>query len=251
MDLWQGLGLDMDMHRVITLVGAGGKTSTMYRLAWEARRAGRRVILTTTTHIRPHPRIFLTGNADPVHLRRCLDRYGVITLGRRGQGHGPSGPKGPVSTALCGPAELEACREAADVVIIEGDGARLRPLKVPARWEPVILPGSNAIVALAGMDALGEPVEQVVHRSELACRLLGKAPTAPVTTDDVVTILSSPLGGRKSVPTQMPYRCILNKAEGFSRLARAREIQSALAERGILALATSFLPACRGGNTWF
>lgn len=251
MDLWGELGLDMDRHRVITLVGAGGKTSTMYRLAWEARRAGRRVIITTSTHIRPHPRIFLTANADPAHLGRCLDRYGVITLGRRGSGHRPSGPEGPATRALCGPAELAACRQAADVVLVEGDGARLRPLKVPACWEPVILPGTDAIVALAGMDALGEPVEQVVHRSELACRLLDKAPTAPVTPEDVVTILSSPRGSRKSVPAQVPYRCVLNKAEGPARLARAREIQAALACLGIQALPTSFLPACRGGSGWF
>ena len=60
MGLWSDLHLDMDRHRAVTLVGGGGKTTTMYALAREAREAGKRVIVTTTTHIMPHPRIFLT-----------------------------------------------------------------------------------------------------------------------------------------------------------------------------------------------
>ena len=55
MGLWSGLRLDMDRHRAVTLVGGGGKTTTMYALAREAREAGKRVIVTTTTHIMPTP----------------------------------------------------------------------------------------------------------------------------------------------------------------------------------------------------
>ena len=240
MNLWNELGLDMDRHRVVTLVGAGGKTSTMYRLAWEARRAGRRVIITTSTHIRPHPRIYLTADADPAHLRQCLDRYGILTLGRRERG-----------SVSCDGAALTACRSAADVVLVEGDGARLLPLKVPAPWEPVILPGTDAIVALAGMDALGQPMDQVVHRCALACRLLNKPATALVTEDDVADILSSPQGARKAVPREMDYRCVLNKAEGPVRAAQAADIRVKLERRGIRSAATFFCPACRGGNAWF
>ena len=32
-DLWSGLTLDMLRHRVVTLVGGGGKTTTLYALA--------------------------------------------------------------------------------------------------------------------------------------------------------------------------------------------------------------------------
>ena len=85
MGLWSGLRLDMDRHRAVTLVGGGGKTTTMYALAGEAREAGKRVIVTTTTHIMPHPRIFLTDDPDPEHLRQCLERHGIITLGTLGR----------------------------------------------------------------------------------------------------------------------------------------------------------------------
>lgn len=37
--------------RIISLAGAGGKTTAMYRLAWELSGLGKRVLVTTTTHI--------------------------------------------------------------------------------------------------------------------------------------------------------------------------------------------------------
>lgn len=82
MDTWGLLGLDMAEHRAVALVGAGGKSSTMYALARQARDTGRTVIVTTTTHIMPHPRLPLTDDPDPERLRALLARHGVITLGR-------------------------------------------------------------------------------------------------------------------------------------------------------------------------
>ena len=51
MGIWEQLGLDMARHRMVALVGAGGKTSTLYALARQAADSGRTVVVTTTTHI--------------------------------------------------------------------------------------------------------------------------------------------------------------------------------------------------------
>lgn len=40
-----------DLPRIISIVGAGGKTSTMYDLAEELAKKGARVLITTSTHI--------------------------------------------------------------------------------------------------------------------------------------------------------------------------------------------------------
>ena len=64
MGIWEKLRLEPDCHRVVALVGAGGKTSTLFALAREARAAGLTAIVTTTPHIRPHPRLPLTGETD-------------------------------------------------------------------------------------------------------------------------------------------------------------------------------------------
>ena len=53
MNLWEALKLDMNKHRAVAMVGGGGKSSTMYALARGARDAGKRVVVTTTTHMMP------------------------------------------------------------------------------------------------------------------------------------------------------------------------------------------------------
>ena len=65
------------------------------------------------------------------------------------------------------PFSEEECR-AADAVIIEADGARRLPVKFPAAWEPVIRPETTHIVAVAGLSALEQKPEEIVHRYTLA-----------------------------------------------------------------------------------
>ena len=51
MELWRRLALDPAAHRLVTLVGGGGKTTLLYALARQAVDAGYTVAVTTTTHI--------------------------------------------------------------------------------------------------------------------------------------------------------------------------------------------------------
>ena len=44
MGIWEQLHLNMAAHRLVALVGAGGKTSTLYALAKEGVEAGRREV---------------------------------------------------------------------------------------------------------------------------------------------------------------------------------------------------------------
>ena len=64
MGIWEQLGLDMARRRMVALVGAGGKTSTLYALARQAADSGRTVVVTTTTHILRHPGLPLRINTN-------------------------------------------------------------------------------------------------------------------------------------------------------------------------------------------
>jgi probable selenium-dependent hydroxylase accessory protein YqeC len=63
---------------VISIVGAGGKTTLMFRLAGELARVGHRVLTTTSTKIfRPNNEqssIVMTSN-DPIDVVRFANRY--------------------------------------------------------------------------------------------------------------------------------------------------------------------------------
>ena len=63
---------------------------------------------------------------------------------------------------------LEQLPELADRVIIEADGTKGLPLKVPNDHEPVIPAFADAVIAVAGLSALGCPLGEVCHRPELA-----------------------------------------------------------------------------------
>lgn len=238
--MWEKLELDLERVRVVTLVGGGGKSSTMYALARAARDRGKTVIVTTSTHILPHPGIFLTDDPQPDHLRACLAAHGVITLGTLGR-----------ADKLCGTGEIGVCKAVADVVIIEGDGARIKPLKVPADHEPVIPPESDGVVAVAGLDALGQPIGEICHRPERVAAFLGKSLEEEVTEADMAAILASPQGGRKCVGEGMVFRCLLNKADTPALERRGQAVAGLLAQKGIEAYLNHYTQEERGGTCWF
>ena len=53
MGVWERLDLHMDVHRLVALVGAGGKTSTLYALARQGVDNGKKVVITTPRHTPP------------------------------------------------------------------------------------------------------------------------------------------------------------------------------------------------------
>lgn len=239
MGLWNTLGLDMERHRLVALVGGGGKTTSLYALAHEARQAGNRVIVTTTTHMVPHPSLFLTGTTDRNMLRGLLEQYGIVTVGTLTR-----------EDKMTGAEDLSACKAEADIVLVEADGARLHPLKAPADHEPVIPAEADAVIALCGVDSLGGSIRVVCHRPERVAVLLDKPLDAIITPTDVAEVLLSTCGGRKSVG-DLPFRCILNKADTPERWAGAKEITDLLAAGGVIAAITYYTEEEQGGLCWF
>ena len=82
----EALRINLPEHAVISLTGAGGKTSMMLALGRELEAAGKRVVLTTTTHV-AHPDQFtddpdspyagisvICSDADPREICRQVNR---------------------------------------------------------------------------------------------------------------------------------------------------------------------------------
>lgn len=63
----------------------------------------------------------------------------------------------------------------ADITFLEADGAKRLPCKFPAAHEPVILPQSDIVLAVAGLSALYRPLGEVCFRVELACEAWNRA----------------------------------------------------------------------------
>ena len=152
---------------VLSFVGAGGKTSCILELAddWAAR--GKSVLVTTTVHMEEPKILGRTGWIDQPaeNIRKALETPGVVIAG--------SGSETPQKIrGLSEEVYIQAASKA-QAVLVEADGSRKIPVKVPGKNEPVIREDTTHILILTGASALGRPLDQVCHRLEYAKKILG------------------------------------------------------------------------------
>ena len=225
---------------VVSAVGAGGKTTALHRLAEEFARQGQQAVVTTSTHILEEDEPYFlraaagerladrklreAARAFADQVREKLDRFGQVWTGSPAPGGKLCGLPGSF---------LEQIRELGVPVLIEADGARKMPLKVPAGHEPVIDPRTTHVLSVYGLDAVGQKLETVCFRKEQAEKILKKNGTEPVTAEDIALLASSPEAGRKGCSEQAAYTVVLNKADNAERRETALAICSLLKDRGI------------------
>jgi probable selenium-dependent hydroxylase accessory protein YqeC len=195
------------LPEIVALTGAGGKTTLMLRLAREAREAGLRTLVTVTTKMH-HP------DAGPII-------YDAAELAGKDFAIYASGLD-EATGKLLGIAP-DAIPDGFDIVLVEADGAAHKPLTAPADHEPVIPPTTTTVVAVAGLDALGQPIS-AMHRSEVVARLSGESLDSPVTAAVVAAALSHPEGNTKGRPHAAQVIYILNKADDEFVLQQAKQV---------------------------
>ncbi len=166
--VWQALALDGRMERlragrgkapfVISFTGAGGKTSLIRRLACEGRERGLRVLVVTTTHMfRPKQFGVLTRSRGDV--RRMLQEESIAVVGKEA---------GELKITFVGTWFYEQICPMADLVLVEADGSRRLPLKVPGINEPVVPKNSDMVLSVLGLSALEKPAQKLCFRAEQA-----------------------------------------------------------------------------------
>ncbi len=149
---------------LLFVIGAGGKTSFLYRLQKELALVQKSALISTTT--------FIYDPGPPFHLYLCPEKEDL--------------PKGP----LLFPAVLGRWKEGRKIkgipadwckellglshhVLFEADGARGLPLKFLGRDEPVLPQAPSEVVLLIGARSFHQPLHATtVHRSELATEKL-------------------------------------------------------------------------------
>lgn len=205
----------------ICLVGGGGKTTVMYELAAAWAACGRRVLVLTSTHILCPADGSFAADAAAVHNLWQQRRYAVIGTPELATGKLTLPPQ----------SVYEALQLQSDVILCEADGSRHHPCKVPAEHEPVLLPDSDIVLAVAGMDALGRPLAQACQRPQLAAELLGCSAEKIIDAQMLVSLLLSEQGARKNVGARA-YYIVLNKCD-LLKAAQQKEMRRLLVRAGI------------------
>ncbi|GAB1431831.1 selenium cofactor biosynthesis protein YqeC [Spirochaetota bacterium] len=212
---------------LVSLVGGGGKTSLMFALAEDAASAGLSVMVTTTTRIFD-PRVE-SRRFDELLLEQGwginamhLQKIPGASACRRAETEG-SQATGLIVVAAAGteggkllpvdPARIDEARDW-DLVLVEADGAKCLPLKAPAAHEPVISAGSGLVMALIGLDCLGQKLdERTAFRPELVAKAAGMVFGEVIQARHLAALAASPAGCFKSAPTKALRLVILNKLD--------------------------------------
>lgn len=199
---------------ITVLVGGGGKTTTMLRLAAELSKKNK-VIVGTTTHIWPPDGIPLLENPTEQDLQKALSKQNLVCAGTLEQNTG--------KLTACSIAPARLCTYAA-YVLLEADGAKGMPLKAPHEREPAIPDETAMVLAVAGLDGLYKPVVEAAFRSPLYADILHVDQSHAVTPADAARVLLSDLGQHKGVRGHMRFAIILNKADTSARIRAAKEL---------------------------
>ncbi len=186
---------------IVAIVGAGGKTTTMFALAHALADRGLRVVTSKSTVIHApsmvrSPKLVISKPTSwSRELPEALKTHPIITVvtsnptPRRFEGIEPE-----MAPALLHDSD-------ADVLIVEADGARRRLLKLPADHEPAMPEGATTVLPVGCLAAVGTQLtRRFVHRPELAEQLLGLTTGATLTPANVVAVLLSEQAGLKSAP---------------------------------------------------
>ena len=178
---------------VTAFVGGGGKTSAIYELAKELSTQGYRVIVTTTTKMYI-PRL---DQVETLLIHPTIDDIKEAFFSSCCIGIGG----GVQDSKILGVTEeaLKRMKELADYILVEADGSKRLPIKVPGKYEPVIPNEAEHVIAVVGMSGLGQNLEDCCFRKEETMTLLGVNETHVISEEDLVKIITSSNGLQKGI----------------------------------------------------
>lgn len=158
-------------------VGAGGKTTLIHEQAARYRAQGKRVFVTTSTHMFIEPDTVLSDDPDVILAQ--LNRTGYVMAGI---------PEGEKIRSLSSETYERVCSYA-DVVLLEADGSNRKPVKCPNSTEPVLPDNVEEIVVVCGLQAIGKPLIEIAHRPELVKACLGAQDDTIITLEHIAVLL--------------------------------------------------------------
>ena len=243
-NITEALQLRIPPHAVISLTGAGGKTSLMTAWARELASEGRRTVITTTTHLQ-HPLSFEDESDSPYRgirvlfpedfmkngtpdteaaaekLEELLTEYGAALIVS-------ADPARPGKAMQPSDEIMECIFRAADAVLIEADGSRRKPFKWPMPLEPAVSDKTDITVCIAGLTALGQPTQDAMYGLDQLPEDLRRG---IVDEQLMSTVLASPDGGQKG--SRGEFRVFLNQADDEALFRSACRIRQILGIYGI------------------
>jgi molybdenum cofactor cytidylyltransferase len=214
--------LGLARRELVSIVGAGGKSTILFALGRDLTAAGARVILTTTTRVgadQPSEPICWSAEVADVEAAFMVGLPVFVAAGRA-----PGKIVGPSPEAI----DRLFAGTAPAYVVVEADGAHRMAIKAPADHEPVIPSASTTVIVVASLAAIGHPISEVAHRPERVAGLIGAQPGDLLTLEGAAAVMLHPHGGLEGIPDTARVVMVLTRA-GSAPAGLAADLATVLA----------------------
>jgi probable selenium-dependent hydroxylase accessory protein YqeC len=183
---------------IVSCVGAGGKKTTMFRLAMA--HPGR-VGITATAHIEFFPKSLKATNyiGDESDLLEAIKNdmdSKAIAFAKPSERFGR---RAGVSQEL-----IQTFRDVGnfDLMLIKADGARGRFVKAPAEHEPPIPDCTSTVIPVLSAKVIGSPLtDEIAHRVDQIIKITGMNEGDEIKPEHIARLLASPGGSLKNTGT--------------------------------------------------
>ena len=246
MKLYEALGISTG--DVVAFVGAGGKSGAILAVTGELTGDGRTVLAVPTTKM-------LLSEADrigPLVLSGDDGRLRARTEEALARSPGVVVGAGMLSKNRVGgldPGRISDLVPLADVVLIEADGSRRRPIKGTAEHEPAVPEEATLVVAVGNVRALGTPVdEEHVHRPDLFSDLTGIGPGQSITAPGFALALARGSLGR--VPEVARLAALITGVQPGRSMSDASVVTRELWRLGVRNVVLTSLPDESPARVW-
>lgn len=216
--------LKLKEKNIISIVGAGGKTTMMFTLGNELRK-NHKILITTTTKIfvpSPDQYDFLCTNKEEFSQTIKENKNGIYVFGSRISSE----------NKIIGleESELDQLIQEFDYVIIEADGSKRKPLKGWNETEPVIYKKTSQTIAVLDISALAiEIQESNIHRIEKFCEISGGKIGEKVNQQHLINMINHENGLFKNAIGEKIL--FINKTESQKSIENANKLIAKLKQK--------------------
>lgn len=181
--------LNLNNGDLISIVGAGGKTSLMFTIAEELRK-DYKLLITTTTKIFVPERTqydFMAIGHENYQEIKCSYKKGIYVYG---ESINVEGKLIGISTET-----LNTQMSCFDYTIVEADGSKGKPIKGWKVTEPVISSKTTKTIGVLSIESIGKEInEKNVHRVSEFLSITNAVNNGVISAENVVSLIFHPNG---------------------------------------------------------
>lgn len=216
--------LDLRKESIVSIVGAGGKTSLMFNLAEELKEESK-VLVTTTT------KIFMPNKDQYDYM--CLNKKDYLDYSQiKNKGIYIFGSSLNEAGKIVGldSSILETVSESFNYTLIEADGSKMKPIKGWGINEPVIYKKTNKTIGVLDIKTIGKTINGTnVHRLEDFLKLTNSTINEAINIRHLISLILHPDGLFKNALGEKIL--FINKIENADELLMANKLLEALLEK--------------------